>query len=190
MAHGAKAKTGKRGYVGSMKTPVDALTGAARREYEGTGPVKTSSMYETIMPFDEFKALPKGRKMIALYELKKRHTVKALSEAWGTSEGTIYYYMRSLGCRDYESGQDAPENGGQPEQVQQAPVEQSQDKQPQPVTIQVPPQDAPPAPKASECDFQLHGSWSGADIAAKLQGLSMMCRPDATYWVNISWREF
>lgn len=189
MASGARAKTGKQGHIGSMRTPADILTGAARKEYEGTGPVKTSNLYDTIMPFNEFKALSKGRKMIALYELKKRHSIKSLSEAWSISENSVYYYMRTLGVRDYENAEQAAENGKQPEQMQTAPIEQPQSEQPQLESIQATSSAAVPASKTSECDFQMHGEWTGADVAAKLQGLAKMTCSNQKYWVNISWKE-
>lgn len=195
MASGAKSKTGKRGYVGSVRTPGDLLKGAEKKAYEGTGPVRTSSTFDEIMPFEEFKALPKGRKMIALYEMRKRHSAKAMAEKWGKSEQTVYYYLNALGCRDYKNAEQTAEDDKKHKQAQTAPVEQPQSKEPQPEITQEPPQAVVsaqatvPQSSKSECDFQLHGEWSGAEIAAKLNGLALMTSAEKTYWVNLSWKE-
>ena len=59
-ASGVRGKKGKRGYVGTMRTPVDLMTSAKeRRAYEGTTPVKASVVDPPIalVPHEEFKKM-------------------------------------------------------------------------------------------------------------------------------------
>ncbi|MDN4471346.1 helix-turn-helix domain-containing protein [Gordonibacter sp. RACS_AR68] len=174
-ANGVHGRTGKRGYVGAVKTPADLLKGKERRQYEGTSPVTVSSIYDHIIPHDEFKSLSRKKKMILLYEYKKRFTAKEIAEKWDISDKTIYYYYRAYGVTSGDNP--APD------------AEEQQSSQAKEAADTSPSENIPPALPAIECSFVMTGKYDGQSLGKKLGGLSYMMGDHLKYQVEIRIKE-
>lgn len=191
-ANGAHSMRGKRGLVGSVKTPADLLTGKARREYEGTSKVTTSTIYDELIPAERFDELTRRERMLYLHSWAKRYTVKQISEQLGKSTAQVYNILKSHGVATPRQQKQRKSSGSK----QAAPVaaetlpEQTPSTDPEPTETKATkaPADAP-EPGANTCDYRMSGTYTGADLAAKLQGLATMCLPDGRYAVSIIWRE-
>lgn len=187
---GAHSIRGKRGLVGSVKTPADLLTGKARREYEGSSEVTVSSVYVELIPAERFDELTRRERMLYLHSWAKRYTVKQISEQLGKSTAQVYNILKSHGVatprqqKQHKSSSDSKQAA--PLAAETLP-EQTPSTDPEPTEFKAP-ADAP-EPGASTCDYRMSGTYTGADLAAKLQGLSTMCLPNGQYDVSIKWRE-
>lgn len=160
-ARGVHSRKGKLGRIGAggMRTPADLLTGKERRDYESPSPVSVSSVYDTVMPLDEFKALPRAKKMVALHEYKRRFTANDIALRWNLSPKSVYYYYRVY-LKDSPSLEEktAPE----------ASAGNAQNRQ---------------------CSFTMAGSYDGRTLGLKLEGLSKMTAGHLDYEVEIRVRE-
>lgn len=96
-ASGVHHKTGKRGYVGKLYFTSDLLKGKEKREYQGTGKVIRSNMYDTILPFNEFEALTAEDQKQHLVQYRKRYSSKEIIKAWGIGQYQFYKLIDSLG---------------------------------------------------------------------------------------------
>lgn len=169
-ASGVHGKTGKRGYVGTVKTPADLLKGKKRKEYEGTSPVIVSSIYDEVVSLDEFKALPRNKKMIYLHEYRKRFTAKNLADMWGISDKTVYYYFRSYGMDKPKSETNTKK---EPTALPSDPLDQPS----------LSSESSKPSPDA--CVFLMKGDYDGSIVSKKLEGLSLMTMDSGRYHVEI-----
>jgi hypothetical protein len=96
-ASGTRSKTGLRGYVGTMRMPCDLMSSKEKRQYRKCGKVVRYNMYETIMPFDEFKQLPKEEQSTVLQKLRERHKNKEIQRVWEVNSQTYYSLVNKLG---------------------------------------------------------------------------------------------
>lgn len=174
-ANGVHGKTGKRGFVGTMRTPADLLKGKERRQYEGTSPVTVSNIYDRIIPHDEFKSLSRKKKMILLYEYKKRFSAKEIAEKWDISDKTVYYYYRAYGVTNESKPVYDTEEGSPNQSVS---------------TKDEPPcENLHPTLPATECSFVMAGEFDGQSLGKKLGGLSYMMSDSLKYQVEIRIKE-
>lgn len=188
-ANGAHSMRGKRGLVGSVKTPADLLTGKARREYEASSEVITSSIFDKLIPAEKFNELTKRERMLYLHSWAKRYTVKQIGEQLGKSAAQVYNILKSHGVatpRQQKQRRSPGSKKAAPVAAETLP-EQIPSTDPEPTETKAP-ADAP-EPSTNTCDYRMSGTYSGTDLAAKLQGLSAMCLPDGRYEVSITWRE-
>lgn len=173
-ARGVHSLKGKRGLVGSVKTPADLLTGRERREYEGTSEVVTSSVYDRIMPFGEFKALPRSKRMVTLYEYRKRFKTAQIADAWQTTPNNVHYQYRSLGVGNPNKAKKAAGKG-------------------KPAAAKAAGEAAAASAAAvfadDQCDVRISGKLTGRDLARKLNGLAMMALEDASYELDLRFTE-
>lgn len=186
------AKTGKRGYVGKMRTASDLLQGKARKDYEASSPVEVSSVYDYVMPLEEFKGLPKSKRMTTMYEYRKRHTVKDIAASWDTSTGNVYYMCRALGIAktvkdeqaapkvDESAGRDDDARGASQSSVNDVRQENAAGRRQAAIT---PPIDEP------VIGFHMAGEFLGKDVVQKIRALSMMTCEDRKYRIDIKLAE-
>lgn len=103
IANGILCKTGKRGYIGRMKTTADLLKANDKRgykEYIKGGSIKLSNMYnklENVPSFKSFSSM-ENNKALELYSiLRKFHTVTVLKKYWGISGYKFYQHLANIG---------------------------------------------------------------------------------------------
>lgn len=168
-ASGVHGKKGKRGYVGTMRTPVDLMTPKERRGYTSPSEVTTSSIYDKIMSLDDFKALSRQKKMLALDAYKKRYKVSEIASEWNLSHASIYNYFRS-----YLTA---------PAQTEQAPATHCS------TTEELSGKQASSASPENECYFTLTGNYEAQSLARKLTGLAYMLDDQLRYQVEIRVKE-
>ena len=178
---GVRGKKGKRGYVrGGVKTPVDLLSGRERREYMGTSPVRTvrTGTVEPIIPYEEYKALGKQAKTLALYKLRAAYSVRELAEAWGISDKSVYYQLRARGVQPGSQAPDETERAEEGASGHAASTESCEE----PAPTQPEPEGAAASTECvearseGECSFTLAGELGALALDRKLRGLSAMHR--------------
>lgn len=184
-ANGVHGKKGKRGYVGSMRTPADLLTGKERRAYEGTSPVRTSKIDPVeIIPYEDFKKLNRQGKTLLLYKLREKHTAKEIAKEWGVSDKTLYYYYKAYGVKRGRVAHDTKEaaNSSQPSDKQGKPAPASQ-------APGEPAESNRPHPPKNESTFFMTGEYEGHHLIRKLEGLSKMTATGMRYQVEVRVKE-
>lgn len=181
-ANGVHSLKGKRGLVGSVKTPADLLKGKAKREYEGTSKVVISSVYEHFIPIKEFKKLTKRERTLYLYEWRKKHTAKEICEGIGLSDlHQVYYLFRSHGVESQKKTKEASGGKGAAEIKEALPPSPSES-----VVEKAP---CTPDPEDYYCDVRISGKLTGRELAKKLQGLALMALEDGHYELDLRFTE-
>ena len=192
-ASGVHGKKGKRGYAGTMRTPVDLMTDPKeRRAYEGTTPVRASIINppDELVPHEEFKKMSRQEKILLLYKLRSNYSVKAVADAWGISDKTLYYYFRAYGI----SRGDASPSGTANDIPKESTSNDSSKKQ-LPASSESANRTGsttkPPTDKLSEneCCFALKGNFEAQSLGKKLNGLACMLDDRLQYQVEIHVRE-
>lgn len=164
-------KKGKRGYVGTMRTPADLLTGAEKREYTQSSSVTTSNIYyDQIMSLDEFKALSRQKKMLVLDAYKRRFKTSEIAAAWNCSQTNVYNYYKYY--------------------LKSPPAEEPKTRcTSKPKANEAPDEKACQVPLESECSFVLSGEFEALPLGRKLNGLAFMLDDTLKYQVEIRVKE-
>lgn len=64
---GVRGRASRTGRTGAIRTPVDFLSGKAKKEYMKSSEVKVYNMYEDqVLPYDEFKELPIEKQVVLM----------------------------------------------------------------------------------------------------------------------------
>lgn len=208
MLKGARARTGRHGHsAGSMRTPADILTGAERREYEKSGEVMISSIYDTVLPVAQFRALSKRERTLHLYEWKKRFSTKQISEGLGINLSQTYYLLKTHGiqCNKMQMGEPAASgssasNGPGVDTATETSSEQPPTARPSNEPTDTQAEQAAHSAGTEQAytaasqsprtlEVQMHGEWNGTDVAAKLQGLAKMACGTSRCLIELTWRE-
>jgi hypothetical protein len=95
-ASGIHSCTGKRGYVGKMKFPSDIMSRKDKYNYRKSGKVETSNMYETMIPYFDFKQLPDEQKKQHLQAYRNNFSNKEIIGTWRISQNTFYKIIKEL----------------------------------------------------------------------------------------------
>ena len=177
--NGAHSKKGRQGHVrGGVKTPADLLTGKEKKAYTQPSPVTTSNLYyddSEIMSLQEFKQLPRNRKMLVLDAYRKRFTARELSEAWGhASPATVYHYYRSY----LSSPAERKSNSSSKASKSDAADGKAPDKA------------TPHGRGEDKCVFVMQGEYRANLLKGRFEGLArMMANDDSRYEVEVRVRE-
>lgn len=189
-ASGVHGKKGKRGYVGTMRTPVDLMTDPKeRRAYKGTTPVKASIVDppSALVPHEEFKKMSRQEKILLLYKLRSKYSAKAIADAWGVSDKTLYYYYRAYGISREKSSPEVASDDG----LKEKPSSDSSDEA-LPETVNETnskPDSRIEEVSENECIFRLAGSFEAQSLGKKLSGLAFMLDDKLKYQVEIHVKE-
>jgi hypothetical protein len=95
-ASGVHSKTGKNGYVGTMRFPSDIMSRKDKLRYRRSGKVMTTNMYEEIMAWDEFDKLETYEKKNRLQYWRNTYTNKEILETMGISNKRFYDMVADL----------------------------------------------------------------------------------------------
>ncbi len=152
-------KTGKKGYVGKMRTPYDLMSAHERKQLNEK--VVSYSVYDTIMPYEDFKMLEKKARVRTLEEYIKRFSRKEIAEAWGVQTYSVHDWVSRLGLSS-------------PKQTEKTNAQQKKDEG--------------PVEKDEGFSIKLSGSFDGKEIQDRLVALAQILveeRPyDITFVVN------
>ena len=174
---GVHSKTGKQGRVrGGVKTPADLLTGKDKKEYTQSSPVTTSNIYyDKIMSLQEFKQLPKNRKMLVLDAYRKRFSAKEIAKEWQLSNpSTVYYYYRSYLSSPAEK---APSSSDKTNSSRLPASSAATERK-------------PASHSDSKCAFVMQGEYRASLLKGRFEGLArMMANDDSRYEVEVRVRE-
>lgn len=100
IARGASFRASrKKGFKGSIKLPVDYLTGKEKKDYI-SGEVNVYNMYDEIISYDKFKSCDMDERKKILGEYLKRFSRKEIAEKWGVKVHTIHDYVYRLGLSE------------------------------------------------------------------------------------------
>lgn len=177
--NGVHSKTGKQGRVrGGVKTPADLLTGKEKKAYTQPSPVTTSNLYyddNEIMPLQEFKQLPRNRKMLVLDAYRKRFTARELSEAWGhASPATVYHYYRSYLSSPAERESNSSSKANKSDATD----------------VKTPNKEKPHDRNGGKCVFVMQGEYRANLLKGRFEGLArMMANDDSRYEVEVRVKE-
>ncbi len=98
-ARGSRCRASrKKGYKGNVKTPMDFMS---RKEINKlNGKVVVYNMYDTVMEYEQFKALPESERKATLAGYLKRHSRKAIAEVEGWNLQKVHDNARKLGLSE------------------------------------------------------------------------------------------
>lgn len=161
-ASGVHSKTGLRGYVGRINMPTDFMSRKEKREYTKPSKVRIEYMDISIMPLQNFYALPHEDAKQTLKRYRKRYSVKKIREEWSTdgkimSSGTFYKLLETLGIDTDKKtyGKRGPYDRTKKADNMSAKTEQQNVA-------------APPAPPAPAFGIEMHGEFQAEDIVSRL----------------------
>lgn len=144
------------------------------KQHEKQSPVTTSNIYyDKIMSLQEFKQLPKNRKMLVLDAYRKRFSAKEIAKEWQLSNpSTVYYYYRSYLSSPKDKVSAGSGNlGNMPSKGPAA-------------------KGKPTGLSDSTCAFVMQGEYKAGLLKGRFEGLArMMANNDSCYEVEVRVRE-
>jgi hypothetical protein len=96
-ASGVHHKTGRNGYVGTMRFPSDIMSRKDKIKYRKAGKVVTTQLYEEIIPVAEFEALEKYEQKNRMAYWRNVYTNKEITNAMGIHNNRYYKIVAELG---------------------------------------------------------------------------------------------
>lgn len=180
-ARGVHNRTGKRGYVGKVMFASDLLKGKAKRDYQGTGKVRTYFMYDTIAPYEEFENLPEAKQKTYLEKYRENHSNKLIMETWGIDHNAFYRIVNRLGIqkepRQFKNKKE-PKN----KTPKVAAIKEKAPKLEEQLTIDIPKvvkevktiAEFMPKEKENGMTLSLNGTYSAEELVAKLEKFSLI----------------
>ena len=95
-ASGVHHKTGKNGYVGTMRFPSDIMSRKDKMKYRRNGKVMTTNMYEEILPIADFEILETYEQKNRLQFWRNTYTNLQILQAMGISNKRFYDLVKEL----------------------------------------------------------------------------------------------
>jgi replicative superfamily II helicase len=95
-ASGVHHKTGKNGYVGTMRFPSDIMSRKDKMKYRRNGKVMTTNMYDEIITAEEFEKLETFEKKNRLQYWRNTYTNKEIMAAMGIYNAQFYKMVAEL----------------------------------------------------------------------------------------------
>lgn len=148
-------RTGKKGYVGKMTTPYDLMSSKEKKQLNNQ--VVSYSMYDTIMPYDEFKMLSEQARAKTIGEYLKRFPRKKIAEVWGVQAYTVHDWVSKLGL-------------SQSRRLKQIKPQQKEDEE--------------PVEKNEGFSIKLIGSFNGKEIQDRLVALAQILVEERPYSIS------
>jgi hypothetical protein len=107
-ASGVHHKTGKNGYVGTMRFPSDIMNRKDKMRYRKAGKVVTTNIFDTIIAIDEFEALETYEQRNRLQYWRNEKTNKEILAGLGISSKKYYEIVSSLDLPKAPRGKSKP----------------------------------------------------------------------------------
>jgi hypothetical protein len=96
-ASGVHHKTGKNGYVGTMRFPSDIMSRKEKSKYRKAGKIVTTNIYDEILPIDQFENLETFEKKNRLAYWRNEHTLEDITKQMQVSKVKYYSIVHELG---------------------------------------------------------------------------------------------
>ena len=130
-ANGVHGKTGKRGYVGTMRFPTDIMSRKEKRAYRKAGAIVTTNIFDEILTIDEFMNLEEFEQRNRLQYWRNKYSAVEVKSSMGIGVKRYYDIIEELGLPKAPRGR----SKGQPRKAKAtiADVEEKQIEE-QPVT--------------------------------------------------------
>lgn len=110
-ANSVHAKTGKRGYTGTIRFPSSHLKGKAKKNYEKNGEVVSYSMFQTLQTYEEFTRKPESEQKLVMENWRNVYHNSQIMKSLRVGSKTFYKLLADLGIET------KPRNNGKPEVV-------------------------------------------------------------------------
>ncbi|NLZ38608.1 MAG: hypothetical protein GX893_03260 [Firmicutes bacterium] len=103
---GVRGRASRTGRKGTVMTPVDFLTGKAKREYMKNSEVKVYNMYEDkVLPYEEFKELPIEKQVVLMTKWREEMTTNNIIRDMKISRSKFYNeVLKTLGIETKPRG--------------------------------------------------------------------------------------
>jgi hypothetical protein len=171
---GIYSRTGKRGYVGTMRTATDFLSGKEKREYTKSSKVEVTNMYDKLVPFNDFKLMDNEGKKKFLEQYTKRYTVREIADQWNVRYNRVYAYLTRfdipIGKKDTAGGK--------------APRKATTKKKAEEETLSLPAVIEKVMEESKVKEFGLsigfNGEFTGEELAKKLEKIELILDDDGT----------
>lgn len=95
-ASGVHHKTGKRGYVGTMRFPSDIMSRKEKYNYRRGSKVMTTNMFDEILRLEDFKKLEVQDQKNRMLHWRANYQTKEIIKAMGVGSGTYYKIAQEL----------------------------------------------------------------------------------------------
>lgn len=95
-ASGVHHKTGKNGYVGTMRFPSDIMNRKEKMKYRRAGKVLTSNIFDEVLPIDEFENLETYEQRNRLQYWRNEKSNKEILAGMGISNKRYYDIVSQL----------------------------------------------------------------------------------------------
>jgi hypothetical protein len=95
-ASGVHHKTGKNGYVGTMRFPSDIMNRSEKMKHRKAGKIVTTNIFDNILPIDEFNKLEDYEKKNRLQYWRNIYSNKEIQEKMGVANSPFYKIVKEL----------------------------------------------------------------------------------------------
>lgn len=142
-ASGVHHKTGKRGYVGTMRFPSDIMSRKEKMKHRRGSKVMTTNMYDEILKLEDFNKLEIQDQKNRMIHWRATYQTKEIIKGMGVGSGTYYKIANELELPK------APRVDREPK-VRKAKVKAEPKKSTPPPELEMEPITPPPPPPVQE----------------------------------------
>lgn len=178
---GVRGRASRTGRTGPVRTPVDFLTGKAKKEYMKNSEVIVYNMYEDkVLPYEEFKELPIEKQIVLMTKWREELATNDIIRDMKISRKKFYSeVLKSLGI-------ETKPRGRRPKKVETSIPAQNETQVVPQVERQVVPVEAGTEPAFS---VVFTGEFPGQEAAVRLARLARLLDNDGTYVIKCEIRE-
>lgn len=95
-ASGVHHKTGKRGYVGTMRFPSDIMSRKEKMKHRRGSKIMSFNMFDEILTLEEFNKLETEEKKKRMIHWRAKYMTKEIIKGMGVGSGTYYKIAQEL----------------------------------------------------------------------------------------------
>jgi hypothetical protein len=177
-ASGVHHKTGKNGYVGTMRFPTDIMSRKDKYNYRKAGKVMISNLYDEILTLDEFKKLELHEKKNRMAYWRTQFSNIEIREKMGIANSPFYKLISELDLPKAPRTEKAPRTK-RTAAVKTAPVAAQEVTAPAPVETPAPVQEV----MVNGLHLVYNGTYTAEQIIKQLSKFELLLdnEPDEFY---------
>ncbi|HZK25092.1 MAG TPA: hypothetical protein VFC74_06860 [Oscillospiraceae bacterium] len=190
---GVRGRASRTGRTGAIRTPVDFLSGKAKKEYMKSSEVKVYNMYEDqVLPYDEFKELPIEKQVVLMTRWRDEIGTNNIIRDMKISRKKFYSeVLKTLGI-------ETKPRGRRPKKIEtdEYKTEQTEiiEKTKAEVSAEIVPETPAKvilAPEQQETSFNIvfNGRFAGHQLSNRLARLARVLDAEEQYEIKVEIRE-
>ncbi|HAA37273.1 MAG TPA: hypothetical protein DCE00_00215 [Firmicutes bacterium] len=185
---GVRGRASRTGRTGPIRTPVDFLSGKAKKEYMKCSEVKVYNMYENqVLPYEEFKELPIEKQVVLMTKWRDEFTTNNIIRDMKISRKKFYSeVLKTLGIETKPRGRRPKKT-----EAEEQKAEQTEENKEEVSAEIVPAVSVVSVQEEQESSFYIvfNGRISGHQLANRLARLARVLDDARQYEIKVEVRE-